>query len=1102
MMCFDIKSKILVDAERSSFDKKKIEAAVRKMKELLEDFLLTFHDRNSQSPFKMITDQLDTILAQLQKPMFSVVVFGRTNAGKSTLLNNICSGSILPVASLECTSCVIELVYGDSTFYELVFHPGMTAKEILNLVQGFRKNYPSKHHLLISDEIVQFLKNHQETDAPMPFSFNQLTVITDLRSIDPELEELFYKLCSCVRVYSKNNLLKGGIRFVDTPGVDSNSTRTLLTQQYLLQEADMIMHVANYQHGRSQGTDGTLEQLLAANKPLFVIATSWDLAVFQNHHLVDGPDLLKRWKPKTPHVYFTGKDSDSFDLPVLRSELMKYLSEKKDHVIVRTNALQLQNLIKLFLETQINAPLSFLNKSAEERTHIVTSLTELSKSYKAQITQLHESLDKSLESIENSLQHHLQSRMADVIPLLEKKQVPAQYMEQNSARKWLHDEFIKDAQMHVGLLEYLQKRLKTAQGNIQPLFRALYEIVGKMSALLDDVKTNQTQPVLDILKESVEVTKYLDFPLERKSLTFSAILETAEKTFSIAYEAFNNALETLAKFGVPFHFVFAAAWGVCSLIPYVIESQRNWKDDYIQELRHNLPGVSAEMSKNVCSKLRSSWQQNILEVLKELEFMMFEPIRKMQARILQHSETAKDLFKKYELVKKECLGVNFALRKLVEKLDSAIGNIEPVSALSESVPVVQEPLRLRPSCIPTSTVTFEEAVTICQHGMAPQLTLLDAEKLEAVQKLNQQLGELLDQNAEESFLKLAQTPENSDTYVESGWNKFVHFATTAVKSINLHLEQSGSYLSARALARSTTSKSNMEACRKAVVQSKLCELVYKVPRKSSQVTGTSWKPSLENELENIGHSLKGVSTLVPNSALSVPGFMLCVERATNHLTIAIAGTATMDDALSDMQAVPTQNNRFHSGVEKAANEIYKELRTSFTDINKYSTIHLTGHSLGGGIAVVLAHLMLADSIPISSIVTFGAPLVLYQEVPSLYAKITQVNHFVNEYDIVPRLLGSKLLGQYAKTMEEQFGMNVTNENNAMSAIKNYVPFGVMWFIFQDENQFVISPIPDQKIQRQLLQACTNNVNFQSTRDHGIITYHQNIARAVTDSGES
>ena len=102
--------------------------------------------------------------------------------------------------------------------------------------------------------------------------------------------------------------------------------------------------------------------------------------------------------------------------------------------------------------------------------------------------------------------------------------------------------------------------------------------------------------------------------------------------------------------------------------------------------------------------------------------------------------------------------------------------------------------------------------------------------------------------------------------------------------------------------------------------------------------------------------------------------------ATNELTetqvISVRGTSNVENAMVDISLKllvdPNTGIALHQGFAYAARQVYTELKPL---LKADYQIELTGHSLGGAVAVILAMYLDSDHFNIEQVVTFGQPKV-------------------------------------------------------------------------------------------------------------------------------
>lgn len=141
------------------------------------------------------------------------------------------------------------------------------------------------------------------------------------------------------------------------------------------------------------------------------------------------------------------------------------------------------------------------------------------------------------------------------------------------------------------------------------------------------------------------------------------------------------------------------------------------------------------------------------------------------------------------------------------------------------------------------------------------------------------------------------------------------------------------------------------------------------------------------------------------------------------VVVAFRGTTSREDARTDLQArfnmsdVEVEGRKFkvnvHSGFYHAFQKVHARLEELLAKTDKEKPIYLTGHSLGGALALV-ASAALANALGdrIAAVYTFGAPRVGKRD----FAEAVKAPHYrvINMGDIVPLVPPTWLRG-YAHT---------------------------------------------------------------------------------------
>lgn len=159
----------------------------------------------------------------------------------------------------------------------------------------------------------------------------------------------------------------------------------------------------------------------------------------------------------------------------------------------------------------------------------------------------------------------------------------------------------------------------------------------------------------------------------------------------------------------------------------------------------------------------------------------------------------------------------------------------------------------------------------------------------------------------------------------------------------------------------------------------------------------------ENEIRNSvlppGYTLD----LYHNLADIQISFMLASNEALNTQTIAVRGTANIENAMVDLALKlvldKSINISLHRGFSNAARQLYNELKPF---LKKGYRINTTGHSLGGAVALILAAMLDDDGFKVNQVITFGQPKVTNLSGASSLDSL-DIIRVVTPKDIIPLL---------------------------------------------------------------------------------------------------
>ena len=170
------------------------------------------------------------------------------------------------------------------------------------------------------------------------------------------------------------------------------------------------------------------------------------------------------------------------------------------------------------------------------------------------------------------------------------------------------------------------------------------------------------------------------------------------------------------------------------------------------------------------------------------------------------------------------------------------------------------------------------------------------------------------------------------------------------------------------------------------------------------------------ETEDVIRSKFPATTRVADPGTTDGRYFLEVDRKRRTQTITIRGTASKIDIHDDIEMKIREDRLIaipvHAGFELTAMAIYADVKPY---LNPGYTTYLTGHSLGGAVAALLAVYLIEEGYKVVQVVTFGQPKFTTAAGVAKLASLP-ITRVVDENDIVPMLppftLGNRQFGVY------------------------------------------------------------------------------------------
>lgn len=133
----------------------------------------------------------------------------------------------------------------------------------------------------------------------------------------------------------------------------------------------------------------------------------------------------------------------------------------------------------------------------------------------------------------------------------------------------------------------------------------------------------------------------------------------------------------------------------------------------------------------------------------------------------------------------------------------------------------------------------------------------------------------------------------------------------------------------------------------------------------------------------------------------------------SKLIIAFRGTANIQDWITDFEVWRSELGdgiEVHDGFWIAVQMVINQIKGYLTEIKPLGSIYVTGHSLGGAIAMLSAWLLQRSEFQVKGVYTFGQPRVGNKKFVVSYSKTAELGkstwRFINKEDVVPRVPGA------------------------------------------------------------------------------------------------
>ena len=303
------------------------------------------------------------LLTRLAEDRFNLMVVGRFSRGKSTLMNAILGGELLPTGIVPLTSVITTVRYGSRKQVVLHFNG-----------RGLTRDVPLA-------ELAEYVTQQSNPGNVKNLAYAEIELPVEI--------------------------LRRGYFFVDSPGLGSSIVENTETTERFLPEADAFVLVTSYDSPLSEEEDRILHRIRVTNKRLFVVVNKQDIARKEDRDqaLAFVAERLKRFAfSEAPQIFSlsargalqakltTDKGAlEASGLPSFENELLRFLTEERAQAFLanlysRTGTLLAQWSRRMQKPGQVDPFLPFVERLRVLREANIDTDTEQASSIGKEIS--------------------------------------------------------------------------------------------------------------------------------------------------------------------------------------------------------------------------------------------------------------------------------------------------------------------------------------------------------------------------------------------------------------------------------------------------------------------------------------------------------------------------------------------------------------------------------------------------------------------------------------------------------------------------------------------------------------------------------------------
>lgn len=212
-----------------------------------------------------LSDKLEKEARGLRENRFTIMVVGEFNRGKSTLLNAMLGGVVLPQKNVPCTAIITAIRYGEPPRVRVVFEASEhRPDEVMD-----PKTFNDKYQLQIEDSAYRY-----DTDA------DAATIDAQQRALNEKIRDRFGNI-DHAEVEFPIALCREGVQLVDSPGLEDDPARDRRVFEYLREAHAIVMildALALLNAREIRFIQQTLRPL-GLNRKIFFVINRWNLVL-------------------------------------------------------------------------------------------------------------------------------------------------------------------------------------------------------------------------------------------------------------------------------------------------------------------------------------------------------------------------------------------------------------------------------------------------------------------------------------------------------------------------------------------------------------------------------------------------------------------------------------------------------------------------------------------------------------------------------------------------------------------------------------------------------------------------------------------------------